>query len=53
MPKHLKNIFEHKDQKDEVVCSILERTTEHVAVAGLTQTQKVKYYNLDAVISVD
>lgn len=50
--KHLKNIFESKELDEEVVCSILERTTEHGAVAGLTQTQKVKYYNLDAVISV-
>ena len=37
---------------EEVVVSILETTTEHGAVAGLTQTQQVKYYNLDAVISV-
>lgn len=50
--KHLKNIFESSELQEEVVCSILERTTEHGAVAGLTQTQKVKYYNLDAVISV-
>lgn len=50
--KHLKNIFESKELDEEVVCSILERTTEHGAVAGLTQTQQVKYYNLDAVISV-
>lgn len=50
--KHLKNIFESKELDQEVVCSILERTTEHGAVAGLTQTQQVKYYNLDAVISV-
>jgi len=50
--KHLKNIFESKELDEEVVCSIMERTTEHGAVAGLTQTQQVKYYNLDAVISV-
>jgi hypothetical protein len=50
--KHLGNIFENNELQEEVVCSILERTTEHGAVAGLTQTQKVKYYNLDAVISV-
>ncbi len=50
--KHLKNIFESNELEEQVVCSILERTTEHGAVAGLTQTQKVKYYNLDAVISV-
>lgn len=50
--KHLKNIFESHELQEEEVCSILEHTTAHGAVAGLTQTQKVKYYNLDAVISV-
>ena len=50
--KHLKNIFESHELQEEVVCSILEHTTEHGAIAGKTQTQVVKYYNLDAVISV-
>lgn len=50
--KHLKNIFESNELQEEVVCSILEHTTEHGAVVGKTQTQNVKYYNLDAVISV-
>jgi len=50
--KHLKNIFESNELQEEVVCSILEQTTGHGAVEGLTQTRKVKYYNLDAVISV-
>ena len=50
--KHLKNIFESNELQEEVVSSILEHTTEHGAVEGLTQTRKVKYYNLDAVISV-
>jgi len=50
--KHLKNIFESNELQEGVVCSILEHTTEHGAIAGLTQTGKVKYYNLDAVISV-
>jgi len=50
--KHLKNIFDSGELAEEVVVSILETTTEHCAVAGLTQTQQVKYYNLDAVISV-
>ena len=50
--KHLKNIFESNELQEGVVCSILEHTTEHGAVAGKTQTRKVKYYNLDAVISV-
>ena len=38
-------------EQEEVVCSILEHTTEHGTVP-LSQTQKLKYYNLDAVISV-
>lgn len=50
--KHLKNIFESNELTEEVVCSILEHTTEHGAIPGKTQTGKVKYYNLDAVISV-
>ena len=50
--KHLKNIFDSGELQEELVISILETTTEHGAVAGLTQTQQVKYYNLDAVISV-
>ena len=50
--KHLKNIFESNELQEEVVVSILEHTTEHGAIEGKTQTNKVKYYNLDAVISV-
>jgi len=50
--KHLKNIFETGELDDKLVCSVLEQTTEHGAMAGKTQTQQVKYYNLDAVISV-
>ena len=50
--KHLKNIFDSGELVEEVVISVLETTTEHGAVAGLTQKQKTKYYNLDAVISV-
>lgn len=50
--KHLKNIFENGELQEEVVVSILESTTEHGAIAGKTQTRQVKYYNLDAVISV-
>ncbi len=50
--KHLKNIFESNELQEEVVCSILEHTTEHGAIADKTQTSKIKYYNLDAVISV-
>lgn len=50
--KHLKNIFETGELKEEVVSSILEHTTQHGAIEGKTQATKVKYYNLDAIISV-
>lgn len=50
--KHLKNIFETGELKEEVVSSILEHTTQHGAMKGKTQETKIKYYNLDAIISV-
>lgn len=50
--KHLKNIFESDELAENVVSSILEHTTKHGAIAGKTQTQQVKYYNLDAIIAV-
>lgn len=50
--KHLKNIFESGELDEQVVVSILENTTQHGAIDGKTQTNKVKYYNLDAIISI-
>lgn len=50
--KHRKNIFESGELDEEVVVSILENTTKHGAIDGKTQTNKVKYYNLDAIISI-
>jgi hypothetical protein len=50
--KHLKNIFETGELMEEVVSSILEHTTQHGAIQGKTQETKVKFYNLDAIISV-
>ena len=50
--KHLKNIFESGELDENVVISILEKTTEHGAIEGKTQTKQVKYYNLDAIIAV-
>jgi len=50
--KHLKNIFESGELIEEVVSSILEHTTQHGALIGKSQTSRVKYYNLDAIISV-
>ena len=50
--KHLRNIFETGELQEEVVCSILELPTPHGAIQGKIQMQKVKLYNLDAIISV-
>ena len=50
--KHLSNIFESGELQKELVISNLETTTRHGAMAGKTQTNKVDYYNLDAIISV-
>lgn len=50
--KHLKNIFESGELEEKVVVSILENTTPHGALKGKTQTKEVKFYNLDAIISV-
>jgi hypothetical protein len=50
--KHLKNIFESGELDEKEVSSILEHTTKHGAIEGKTQTNQVKFYNLDAIISV-
>ncbi|WP_307977296.1 virulence RhuM family protein [uncultured Streptococcus sp.] len=50
--KHLSNIFEEGELDEKVVVSKMENTTQHGAIADKTQTKEVKYYNLDAIISV-
>lgn len=50
--KHLKNIFETGELDEKVVVSKMEITTDHGAMAGMTQSSEVKFYNLDAIISV-
>ncbi|MBI5306026.1 virulence protein RhuM/Fic/DOC family protein [Candidatus Wolfebacteria bacterium] len=50
--KHLNNIFEAGELEEKVVSSILEHTTQHGAIKEKTQTQNVKFYSLDAIISV-
>lgn len=50
--KHLKNIFESRELDEKMVSSILEHTTKHGAIEGKTQNQSVKFYNLDAILSV-
>jgi hypothetical protein len=50
--KYLGNIFKSDELDENVVSSILEHTTPHGAIKGKTQNVKVKYYNLDEVLSV-
>lgn len=50
--KHLNNIFQTGELGEEVVISKMETTTQHGAIEGKTQTKSVKYYNLDAIISI-
>lgn len=50
--KHLRNIFKSGELDEKVACSILEHTTQHGAIKGKTQNVKVKYYNLDVVLSI-
>lgn len=50
--RHIKNIFKEGELKEEEVCADFAHTTKHGAVKGKTQTQSVKYYNLDVIISV-
>ena len=50
--KHLKNIFNEGELKEEVVISILETTTKHGAIKDKTQIKSTQFYNLDAIISV-
>ena len=50
--KHLRNVFQTGELNVVLVSSILEHTTPHGAMADKTQTTEVKYYNLDAILSV-
>ncbi len=50
--KHLKNIFESWELEEKVVVSILENTTQHWAIEWKTQKKQIKFYNLQAILSV-
>ncbi len=50
--KHLQNIFESGELDEKVVVSILEIPTQHGVIEGKTQIHPVKFYNLDAILSV-
>jgi len=50
--RHLRNIFKEGELDEQVVCANFTHTTQHGAIKGKTQEKIVKYYNLDAIISV-
>lgn len=50
--EHLGNIFSEGELQEDVVCRKFRHTTQHGAIAGISQTKEVKYYNLDVIISV-
>lgn len=50
--KHLKNIFSEGELSKDMVVSILEIPMRHGAIQDKEQYHKVKFYNLDAIISV-
>ena len=50
--RHLKNIFETGELEEKVVCAEIAHTTQHGAIVGKTQTKPVRFYNIDAIISV-
>ncbi|MDR2423346.1 MAG: virulence RhuM family protein, partial [Prevotellaceae bacterium] len=50
--RHIKNIFADGELDEQVACAFFAHTTQHGAIEGKTQTQEVKFYNLNMIISV-
>jgi hypothetical protein len=50
--RHIRNIFTDNELDENMVCAFFAHTTQHGAIEGKTQTQEVKFYNLDMIISV-
>lgn len=50
--RHIKNIFSDGELEENLACANFAHTTQHGAIKGKSQTQKVKCYNLDVIISV-
>ena len=50
--QHIGNIFKEGELDKNRVCKDFLHTTQHGAIKGKTQTKKIKYYNLDVIISV-
>jgi len=50
--EHIQNIFAEGELDKKVVIRKFQKTTQHGAMAGKTQTKLVNHYNLDVIISV-
>jgi hypothetical protein len=50
--EHISNVFKEGELIEEEVCRNFRLTTQHGAIAGKTQSNEVKFYNLDVIISV-
>lgn len=50
--EHIKNIFEEGELKENMVVRKFRTTTQYGALEGKTQSNEVKYYNLNVIISV-
>ncbi|MGD9159413.1 MAG: RhuM family protein [Desulfobacteraceae bacterium] len=50
--QHIGNIFKEGELDKKLVCKDFLQTTQHGAIKGKTQSRKVKFYNLDVIISV-
>lgn len=50
--QHIGNIFKEEELDEQLVCKDFLHTTKHGAITGKTQKKKIKYYNLDVIISV-
>ena len=50
--RHLRNIFKEGELDEKVVSANFAHTTQHGAIKGKTQEKEVKFYNLDAILSV-
>ncbi len=50
--KHIKTIFSDNELDEKVVVNYKLTTTQHGAIAGKTQTNKVAYYSLDMILAI-
>ena len=50
--RHINNIFKERELNKEEVCAFFAHTTQHGAIKGKTQRNKLEYFNLDVILTV-